>query len=450
MPAPQCADGSSAGIRRVVGADPDILVHVEHHRVGPGDPGRLLDQRAYEGELGVPGGEHHVGDASGLHRRPHDAQGLVGRCTGHGLGVGMDPDGRAVHDFGPDLHGVQHARCASGQTGPVRDVVVPGPAHMEAAWRAVRRFLPVTPAFGTPQLGPSVSVKIETLQPTGSFKVRGGLAAVSATLEQDPGRDVVASSAGNHGLGLAYASSKLGARVTVIVPTGASAAKVSALQQFDVRLVLHGDGYREAETHTLELAASEGSRYVSPYNDPDVIAGQSTLARELLEQVPNLGTVIVPCGGGGLLSGVILGLEGSGVRVMGIESEASSSMSTALAAGGIVPINVEPTVADGLAGNLEPGAVTVEHRTPARRGGPHGERGRHPLCHGLRGHQDGPRARGRGSRRRRRVAGRRRAPRPGRQGDCGDPDRSQRGTEAAVGGAPFLKSPPMGSRSTIR
>ena len=238
-------------------------------------------------------------------------------------------------------------------------MVVPGPAHMEAAWKAVRRFLAVTPTVGAPQLGPSVSVKVETVQPTGSFKVRGGLAAVSATLEEDPGRAVVASSAGNHGLGLAYAASKLGARVTVIVPTGASAAKVSALQQFDVRLVLHGEGYREAETHALELAATEGSRYVSPYNDPDVIAGQSTLARELVEQVPNLGTVIVPCGGGGLLSGIILGLEGTGVRVVGIESEASPSVSTALAAGGIVPINVEPTVADGLAGNLEPGAVTV-------------------------------------------------------------------------------------------
>jgi len=230
---------------------------------------------------------------------------------------------------------------------------------MEAAWKAVRRFLAVTPTVGAPQLGLSVSVKVETVQPTGSFKVRGGLAAVSATLEEDPGRAVVASSAGNHGLGLAYAASKLGARVTVIVPTGASAAKVSALQQFDVRLVLHGEGYREAETHALELAATEGSRYVSPYNDTDVIAGQSTLARELVEQVPNLGTVVVPCGGGGLLSGIILGLEGTGVRVVGIESEASPSVSTALAAGGIVPINVEPTVADGLAGNLEPGAVTV-------------------------------------------------------------------------------------------
>ncbi len=230
---------------------------------------------------------------------------------------------------------------------------------MEAAWKAVRRHLAVTPVAAAPQLGPALSAKLETLQPTGSFKVRGGLAAVAATLEAEPGRAVVASSAGNHGLGLAYAASKLGARVTVVVPTGASAAKVAALQQFDVRLVLHGDGYREAERHALTLAEVDGSRYVSPYNDSDVIAGQATLARELAEQVPNLGTVVVPCGGGGLLAGVTLGLEGSGVRIVGVESEASPSMSTALAAGAIVEIDVEPTVADGLAGNLEPGAVTV-------------------------------------------------------------------------------------------
>jgi threonine dehydratase len=239
-------------------------------------------------------------------------------------------------------------------------VPMPGPQNLEAAWTVVRRFLPVTPVVAMPQLGPAVDVKLETLEPTGSFKVRGGLAAVSATLAQDPGRAVVAASAGNHGLGVAYAASQLGATVTVIVPTGASAAKVSALQQFDVRLVLHGEGYREAETHALALAARESSRYVSPYNDPDVIAGQSTLARELREQVPDLGTVVVPCGGGGLLAGIVLGLAGTDVRVVGVESEASPSMSTALAAGAIVPIEVEPSVADGLAGNLEPGAVTVD------------------------------------------------------------------------------------------
>ena len=105
-------------------------------------------------------------------------------------------------------------------------MVVPGPAHMEAAWKAVRRFLAVTPTIGAPQFGLSVSVKVETVQPTGSFKVRGGLAAVSATLEEDPGRAVVASSAGNHGLGLAYAASKLGAHVTVIVPVARKAEPV--------------------------------------------------------------------------------------------------------------------------------------------------------------------------------------------------------------------------------
>jgi threonine dehydratase len=170
----------------------------------------------------------------------------------------------------------------------------------------------------------------------------------------------VAASAGNHGLGLAFAAAELGARVTVIVPRLASAAKVSALQQFDVRLVLHGEGYSEAEAHALDLAATEGGRFVSPYNDPDVIAGQGTLARELLEQVPNLGTVIVPVGGGGLVAGVSLALAGTDVRVVGVESEASPSMSAAVAAGTIVPITVEPTLADGLAGNLEAGAITVD------------------------------------------------------------------------------------------
>jgi threonine dehydratase len=224
----------------------------------------------------------------------------------------------------------------------------------------VRRYLAVTPVVAAPQLGEHISLKVETVQPTGSFKVRGGLAAVAATLEEDPGREVVASSAGNHGLGLAFAAAKLKAKVTVIVPRLASAAKVSAIQQFDVRLVLHGEGFSEAEAHALDLVAREGGRYVSPYNDPDVIAGQATIARELLEQVPNLGTVVVPCGGGGLVAGISLGLSGSGVRVIGVESEASPSMTAAVAAGGIVPITVDPTLADGLAGNLEEGAVTVD------------------------------------------------------------------------------------------
>jgi threonine dehydratase len=242
----------------------------------------------------------------------------------------------------------------------MRAVAHPEKSHHDRAWNVVRRHLGTTPVVAAPQLGRHISLKVETFQPTGSFKVRGGLAAVSATLASTPGREVVAASAGNHGLGLAYAASVLGAKVTVIVPRLASAAKVSALQQFDVRLVLHGEGYSEAEAHALDLAAADGGRFVSPYNDPDVIAGQGTLARELLEQVPALGTVVVPVGGGGLVAGVSLALAGSDVRVVGVESEASPSMSAAVAAGTIVPITVEPTLADGLAGNLEAGAITVD------------------------------------------------------------------------------------------
>ena len=181
-------------------------------------------------------------------------------------------------------------------------------------------------------------VKVETVQPTGSFKVRGGLAAVSATLEDDPGRAVVASSAGNHGLGLAYAASKLGAQVTVVVPTGASAAKVSALRQFDVRLVLHGEGYSEAEAHALELAAGRGQ----PLR---VALQRSRRHRRPVHAGPR-------AAGAGARAGHRRGplrrrrpagrrdprvCEGTGVRVIGVESEASPSMSAALAAGSIVP-----------------------------------------------------------------------------------------------------------------
>jgi threonine dehydratase len=242
----------------------------------------------------------------------------------------------------------------------MRAVTQPTAEQFDQAWDVVRRHLAVTPVVPAPQLGQGVSLKLETLQPTGSFKVRGGLAAVAATLRSDPASEVMGASAGNHGLGLAYAGAALAAPVTVIVPRHASAAKVSAIQQFDVRLVLHGEGYSEAEAHALDLAERDGARYISPYNDPDVIAGQGTIAREILGQVPDLGTVVVPVGGGGLVAGLALGLAGTGVRVVGVESEASPSMSAAVAAGGMVPISVEPTLADGLAGNLEVGAVTVD------------------------------------------------------------------------------------------
>jgi threonine dehydratase len=202
-------------------------------------------------------------------------------------------------------------------------------------------------------LGDDVWLKLESQQPTGSFKVRGALAALSAL---DPGVEVVTASAGNHGLGLAWAATALGRRATVVVPETASPAKLAALERFDVQLVRHGPSYDEAEAHALELAA-RGATYVSAYNDTNVIAGQSTIGREL----PWPATVVCPLGGGGLASG--LGLWAStcaGARVVAVESEHSRVFRAALDAGAIVPIGPEPTIADGLGGNIEPGAATFE------------------------------------------------------------------------------------------
>ncbi len=240
----------------------------------------------------------------------------------------------------------------------MRTVEVPDAARLEAAADVVRRHLVATPVLAAPGLGPEVYLKLETLQPTGSFKVRGGLSAVAAA-GRDGVRRLVAASAGNHGLGVAYAAECLGATATVVVAETASAPKVAALGHFAIELVRHGTTYDEAEALALALAGEGGGRFVSPYNDPDVIAGQATVSAELLDQVPGLGTVVVPVGGGGLAAGICLTTAGPGIDVVGVEPEQSPSMTAALAAGAAAPVTVGPTIADGLAGNLEAGSVTV-------------------------------------------------------------------------------------------
>jgi threonine dehydratase len=205
-----------------------------------------------------------------------------------------------------------------------------------------------------------VWLKLDTLQPTGSFKVRGALVAVTAALARDRATPIVTASAGNHGLGIAFAADRLGASATVVVPTNASEAKRAAIERFAVELVRHGTSYDEAEAYAIGLADA-GAVYVSPYNDPDVIAGQGSIAIELFEQVPDLTTIVTPVGGGGLASGI--GLAAStveSVRVLGVEAEQSPAMRSALDAGAPVAITPGPTLADGLAGNFEEGSVTFD------------------------------------------------------------------------------------------
>lgn len=238
-----------------------------------------------------------------------------------------------------------------------RTVAAPSRAELDAAAEAVAARLAPTPLVRAHALGDDVWLKLECQQPTGSFKVRGALAALSALPDDDA---VVTASAGNHGLGVAWAATALGRAATVVVPETASEAKLAGLERFDVELVRHGPSYDEAEAHALELAA-RGAVYVSAYNDTQVIAGQSTIGRELDAQIAGPVTVVCPLGGGGLSSGLGLWASGrKGARVVAVESERSRVFRAALDAGRIVPIDPEPTIADGLGGNIEPAAVTFE------------------------------------------------------------------------------------------
>ena len=233
---------------------------------------------------------------------------------------------------------------------------------LQRAASVVARDLEPSPVVAAPRLAERTVLKVETLLPTGSFKVRGGLVAMAQAAED--GVAVVAASAGNHGLGVAYGASRFGVPATIVVPENASPKKVQALERFDCVLVRHGQSYDEAEQHGLALAAADPAlRFVSPYNDPLTMAGQSTISLELLEQVPDLSRVVVPVGGGGLISGVALGFVSEArtdVEVIGVVAAASPAMLRAYEVGHVDPVVVEATLADGLAGNLEPATITVD------------------------------------------------------------------------------------------
>jgi threonine dehydratase len=237
----------------------------------------------------------------------------------------------------------------------VRAVAVPTAADLAEARAVVQQHLAPTPLVPTAALGGAAEVrlKLETLQPTGAFKVRGALAALV-------GGDgpVVTASSGNHGLAVAWAARRLGVNARIVAPETASPAKLAALRAVGADLVLHGARYDDAEAHALALA--DGARYISAYNDTSVIAGQATLGAELALATDGPLCVVVPISGGGLISGIALwAREHGAARVVGVEAAASPQMSAAVAAGETVPVAVAPTIADGLAGNLEPGSVTA-------------------------------------------------------------------------------------------
>ncbi len=241
--------------------------------------------------------------------------------------------------------------------------VQPTELHLEAARRVVADYLVPTPTATISLRGRPVYAKLEIFQPTGAFKVRGALAAIDASLKTDPTGAVIASSAGNHGLGVAHAATLLGARATVVVPATASAAKVNKLQQYDIELIQHGESYDDAQAFALALADERSIHFVSPFNDPDVVAGQSTVFDEMLLQAPDLEHLIVSVGGGGLISGCLVSRDAhhrTDIAVTAVQPVNSSALYFALQGKKMAEITHLPTIADGLAGGGDDGAITNE------------------------------------------------------------------------------------------
>ena len=199
--------------------------------------------------------------------------------------------------------------------------------------------------------GLPLHLKLENLQMTGSFKERGALNKLLTLSEEERSRGVIAASAGNHAQGVAFHSTTRGIAAQIVMPLATPLVKVAATRSFGAEVVLHGASYDEACEEALRLRDTEGRTFIHPFDDLEVIAGQGTIGLELLEQVPELEAVVVPIGGGGLISGIACALKESNpkIHVIGVEPEKLPSMLRARVSGEPVTIAPAATIADGIA-----------------------------------------------------------------------------------------------------
>ena len=228
-------------------------------------------------------------------------------------------------------------------------------ADIEAARQRIKEQIYLSPFAYSETLsrmtGNRVFCKLENLQMTGSFKERGALNRLLTLTAEEARRGVIAASAGNHGMALAFLSRKLNIAATIVMPLSAPLIKVTRVREYGARSVLHGDDYDTALAEAQRLGQEQGLTFVSAFNDPWIVSGQGTIGLELYEQNPDLDAVLVPVGGGGLIAGIALALKtlNPNIRIIGVQSEAVPSMKAALANG--APSRVPPamTIADGIA-----------------------------------------------------------------------------------------------------
>jgi threonine dehydratase len=239
------------------------------------------------------------------------------------------------------------------------------PADVESAAMALRAHLSPTPlqhsrAF-TDKARCHVFLKIESIQPIRAFKVRGALNKLIRLPDAQRAAGVITASAGNHGMGVAYAAAVFKVPATVYVPESANPFKVEAIQRLGARVVSAGRNYGGAYTEALSAQRDSGATFIHAYDDPDVVAGQGTIASELLADLADFDTALVPVGGGGLIGGIALYLKSKRprIKVIGVEPTGADGMHRSLQAGTIVTLERVSTIADGLAASA-PGKLTFE------------------------------------------------------------------------------------------
>ncbi|HEV8617111.1 MAG TPA: threonine ammonia-lyase [Methylomirabilota bacterium] len=228
-------------------------------------------------------------------------------------------------------------------------------AAIEAARTRLRDAIHVTPCAVSQTLsdlsGTRCFVKLENLQMTGSFKERGAANLLLQLTPTERARGVVAASAGNHGLAVAFHAARLGIPATIVMPTGAPLIKVTSARRYGAEVVQCGENYDAAYERAREIEAARDAVFVHPFDDERVIIGQGTLGLELLEQMERLDAVLLPIGGGGLIAGTALAIKACrpDVRVIGVQADAQPAMRRSLDAGTRVRIEPAPTIADGIA-----------------------------------------------------------------------------------------------------
>ncbi|MGO4300707.1 threonine ammonia-lyase [Leifsonia sp. RAF41] len=245
----------------------------------------------------------------------------------------------------------------------------PGLDEFEAARAIVATVAQPTPIessrYLTELLGAPVLLKCENLQRTGSYKIRGAYNRMSKLTAEERARGVVAASAGNHAQGVAFAARELGIHATIFMPVGVAIPKFQATRAYGADVVLSGSYVDETLRAAADFAADTGAVLIPPFDHRDVVAGQGTLGLEILESVPDVRTIVVPIGGGGLISGVAsavkqrAALDGRQVRVIGVQAANAASYPPSLAAGEPTDISLVATIADGIAVS-RPGALNFE------------------------------------------------------------------------------------------